>query len=100
MNEYMTKNNLTTMTPPPDPKPLAEQKTSGKDSASKGGAERFAEVDPDAGKPDPEVEAVLRNLRSSKPASISQAQEGELGRVLSIINDPSLSPPPAPGNKQ
>lgn len=102
MNEYMTKNNLTTMAPPPDPKPLAEQKTNGKDkdSASKARAERFAEVDPDAGKPDPEVEAVLRNLRSSKPASISQAQEGELGRVLSIINDPSLSPPPAPGSKQ
>ena len=54
----------------------------------------------DAGKPDPEVEAVLRNLRSGKPSSISQAQEGELGRVLSIINDPSLAPPTPPGGKQ
>lgn len=43
---------------------------------------------------------MLRNLRSGKPSSISQAQEGELGRVLSIINDPSLAPPTPPGGKQ
>ena len=100
MNEYMTKNNLTTMAPPADPKP-AEQKASAKEgSSSRNRAERYADAESDAGKPDPEVEAVLRNLRSGKPSSISQAQEGELGRVLSIINDPSLAPPTPPGGKQ
>lgn len=102
MSEYMTKNNLPLMAPPPDPVKTADSKDGGKDKSSSKKTNdrppRGDPPDPDAGRPDPELESVLRNINAGKPHSIAQAQEGELGRVLSIINDPSLKSPPAPGD--
>lgn len=93
MNEYMTKNKLDTLTPPPDlPSPEELEKKRKEEEEAK---KKAASLGPD-GKPDPEVEAVLRSLGDKHSDARDVADNGgekDLHKVMDIIND--ASPPPA-----
>jgi hypothetical protein len=103
MHEYMTKQALPTMSPPPDPTPPVAQASAPAQAGNHGdnGAQSeqtMSNTDSGGDKPDPEVQAVLDtiNNRSSGNAQ-SQPSSDEQKQLQQLLKQgASSSAPPKP----
>lgn len=101
MHEYMTKQQLPTMSPPPDPVPVASAPAAAPKKAAAVQSESGVPVVPaDSGgdnRPDPEVQAVLDtvNNRSGNPNASAQPSQSELQQLKQVLdNQGAKSQPP------
>jgi hypothetical protein len=105
MQEYMTKEHLPTMSPPPDPVPVASAPIVAApkptaDVSQQGNSASMAPSDGGGGSaPDPEVQAVLDtiNNRPGNSNAAAQPSQNELQQLKKVLDNQGQqqSPPPA-----